>query len=213
MMRIQALSTANLAACQGLQAEEVIMVMPCTDVPLARRAATLMAQRANAPGLLLLVEDLHQWGFVRIANQVFAATQSRYFGYVAQDAFAGRQWLALALAALAVPGKSLFGFNDGKWLGAFAAFGLAERQWAAQNYANGQLFHPAYQRHYADVDMSILAMNQGRYIHDSRSLLIEVDWHKDNATADPQDRQLYRARVASGFDGRVANPQLLNLVS
>lgn len=211
-MQIQAVSTVDMAACQGLQAE-VLMVMPCTDVPMARRAATLMAQRAGAAGQVLLVEDLHGWGFIRIVNHVFKTTLGRYFGYVAQDAFAGRQWLALALEALARPGKSLFAFNDGKWHGAFAGFGLAERQWASQNYPGGDFFHPGYTRHYADVELSLLAMSQGHYIHDPRSVLVEVDWAKDSAAVDPQDRAQYRRRVAAGFEGRVTKPELLNLVA
>lgn len=209
---IQLVTTADMAACNGLQAD-VLLVMPCTDVPMARRAATHMAQRAGAAGHVLLVEDLDRWGFIRIVNHVFKATLGRYFGYVAQDAFAGRQWLALALEALKRPGKSLFGFNDGKWHGAFASFGLAERQWASQNYPGGDFFHPSYARHYADVELSLLAMSQGRYIHDPRSVLVEVDWAKDSTAVDPQDRAHYRARVAAGFEGRVTAPELLNLVA
>lgn len=213
MMRVQTVSTRDLADCRGLQAE-VLFVMPCTDVPMARRAATLMAQRAGAPGAYaLLVEDLDGWGFIRIVNQVFANTMARYVGYVAQDAFAGRQWLALALDALQRPGKQLFAFNDGKWLGALASFGLARRQWASGNYDGGNFFYPGYQRHYADVELSLLAMNTGAYVHDPRSLLVEVDWGKDGAHVDAHDRALYQVRAASGFDGRVRSPELLHMVA
>jgi hypothetical protein len=212
MMHIQAASTRDMTTCIGLRSD-ALLVMPCTDVPMARRAATHMAQRAGAPGCVLLVEDLDGWGFIRIVNHVFKATLGRYFGYVAQDAFAGRQWLALALEALKRPGKSLFAFNDGKWHGAFAGFGLAERQWASQNYPGADFFHPGYSRHYADVELSLLAMSQGRYIHDPRSLLVEVDWAKDSAPVDQQDRAQYHARVAVGFEGRVTAPELLNLVA
>lgn len=212
MMRFQLVSTHDLQGGGDLQAE-VLLVMPCTDVPMARRAATLMAQRAGAPGQLLLVEDLDGWGFIRIVNQVFGRTHGRYFGYVAQDAFAGRQWLALALDALQRPGKHLFAFSDGKWHGAFAGFGLAERAWAGRNYARGDFFHPGYRRHYADVELSLLAMSQGAYIHDPRSLLVEVDWAKDDARVDAQDRALYQRRAAAGFEGRVRSPELLHMVA
>lgn len=209
---IQLVTTADMAACSGLQAD-VLFVMPCIDIPMARRAASHMAQRAGAPGHVLLVQDVDGWGFIRIVNHVFKTTLGRYFGYVAQDAFAGRQWLALALDALKRPGKSLFGFNDGKWHGAFASFGLAERQWANQNYPAGNFFQSGYSRHYADVELSLLAISQGRYIHDPRSVLVEVDWAKDSAPVHPQDREHYRTRVATGFDGRVTAPELLNLVA
>ena len=212
MMQIQALSTADMTACSGMQGD-VLFVMPCTDMPMAQRAARHMAQRAGAPGQVLLVQDLHGWGFIRIVNHVFKATLGHYFGYVAQDAFAGRQWLALALEALKRPGKSLFAFNDGKWHGAFASFGLAERQWASRNYPGGDFFHPAYARHYADVELSLLAMSTGRYIHDPRSVLVEVDWAKDSTPVDQQDREQYKARAGAGFDGRVTSPELLSLVA
>ncbi len=212
MMQVVQASTADLSTCTGLQSD-VLLVMPCTDVAMARRAAHHMAQRANATGHVLLVQDLHAWGFIRIVNQVFQATQGRYFGYVAQDAFAGRQWLSLALDALQRPDKALFAFNDGKWHGAFASFGLASRAWASENYPGGDFFQPGYQRHYADVEISLLAMSQGRYIHDARSVLVEVDWNKDAAPVDPQDRAYYRSRAADGFEGRVTQPALLNMVA
>lgn len=211
-MKVHFLTTRDVASWGGLSSD-ALMVMPCTDVPMARRAATLMAQRAGAPGDVLLVEDLDAWGFIRIVNAVFTRTQGRYFGYVAQDAFAGRQWLALALDALKRPGKHFLGFNDGKWHGALASFGLAERRWADHNYPNKAFFYPGYQRHYADAELTVLAMNQGAYVHEPRSLLVEVDWAKDTATVDTQDRTLYRERVAQQFEGRVQSAELLQMVT
>ena len=117
-MHILRATTGELSACKDLQSE-ALFVMPCTDMPMARRAAAQMAQRAGAPGHLLLLEDLHGWGFIRIVNHVFKATQGRHFGYVAQDAFAGRQWLSLALEAL-----------DRRWPGDFP--GAAEMRDAVQ---------------------------------------------------------------------------------
>lgn len=206
---ISAITTRELTEGADLQAD-TLFVMPCTDVPMGRRAATLMVQRAGTPCQVLLVEDVDHWGFVAVANAAFAMSSSRYFGYVAQDAFAGRQWLARAIKALQTPGKHLFGFNDGKWQGALAAFGLAERHWAAST-TGGLLFYPGYQRHYADVELTVLAMGQNAYAHDPYSLLVEVDWAKDGASVNAKDRALYRERAASGFDGRVHSSQLQQL--
>lgn len=212
MMDVRAVSTRNLEACAGLQAD-VLIAMPCTDIRLAERAAGHMARRAGAPGHLVLVQDLDGWGFIRIVNQVFKASQGRYFGYVAQDAFAGRQWLKLALEALAQPGKALLAFNDGKWHGAFASFGLTSRDVASRNYPGGELFHPAYHRHFADVEISLLARSQGQFVYDPRSVLVEVDWSKDSAAVHANDRQLYQTRLAQGFEGRVNDPALLSLIA
>lgn len=210
-MHILRATTSDFTACTRLQSD-VLFVMPCTDLTMAKRAADLMSKRANAPAHLLLVEDQHGWGFIRIVNHVFQLTHSALFGYVAQDAFAGRQWLSLALAALQSPDKNLLGFNDGKWHGAFASFGLAKRTWASQSYPQGSFFEPGYRNHFADVEISLLAISQGCYIHDPRSLLVEVDWNKDSAPVSTQDHAYYRSRVADGFEGRVTQPALLNMV-
>lgn len=206
---INAITTRDLSDGAGVQAD-ALFVMPCTDVPMGRRAATLMVQRAGTPCQVLLVEDVDHWGFVAVANAAFAISSSRYFGYVAQDAFAGRQWLALALQALQRTGKHLFGFNDGRWHGALASFGLAERRWASANY-DGEFFYPGYRGHYADVELTVLAMGQDAYTNDPRSVLVEVDWDKDSKRVNPIDRELYRRRANSGFDGRVQAPELLQL--
>lgn len=187
-----------------------LIVMPFIDPALARRAATQLAARAGAEGLLLAVYDEARAGFVAVANRVFRASASAGFGYVAQDAFAGRDWLARGQAALDRDGGGLLAFNDGKWGGALAAFGLADRGWAAANYG-GDLFHPGYRSHYADAELSVLALAAGRHRYDPESLLVEVDWDKEAKGVDAADRALFRARAAAGFDGRVQEPKLLSL--
>ena len=110
-----------------------VMVMPFTNAELANQAAKVMSERADSSGLIWAILDVQKVGFVQVVNAAFTASQSTWFGYVAQDAFAGRRWLALALEALG-DRKGLLGFNDGKWAGALAAFGIARRSWAQQNY-------------------------------------------------------------------------------
>jgi hypothetical protein len=187
-----------------------VMVLPCTDEALARRAGELASRRAGAKGLILAVHDQHQAGFVALANAVFAATQSPWFGYMAQDSFAGRDWMALALQALHRQRGVLLGFNDGKWQGALASFGLASRAWAAGNYAQeqGALFHAGYARHYADAELTVLARQAGGYVYQPDSVLLEIDWDKDAKSVHAPDRALYRQRAAQGFGARVSNPAL-----
>ena len=187
-----------------------LVVMPFVDPALARRAATQLAARAGADGLLLAVYDDSRAGFVAVANRLFRASASASFAYVAQDAFAGRDWLARAQAALAKEDGGLLAFNDGKWRGALAAFGLAARGWAAANYG-GDLFHPGYRSHYADAELTLLALAAGKHRYDPESLLVEVDWEKETKGVDPDDRTLFKARAGAGFDGRVRDPKLLSL--
>ena len=209
-MEVRFVRAAELATLAPLECSGVIMTMPFIDAAQAKRAARLAATRAGAPALLLAVHDDARQGFISIINQAFAAPRSPWFGYMAQDAFAGRAWLALALRALQTKTAGLLGFNDGKWQGQLAAFGLAERVWAQSVYG-GDFFHSAYKSHYADTELTVIAREQGRYVYEPNSVLVEADWDKENASVNPADRALYKARAAAGFDARVHNPQLLKL--
>jgi len=209
-MELRFVRAAELATLTPLECSGVIMTMPFIDVAQAKRAARLAATRAGAPALLLAVHDEARQGFIATVNQAFAATRSPWFGYMAQDAFAGRAWLALALRALQANNAGLLGFNDGKWQGQLAAFGLAERVWAHSVYG-GDFFHSAYNSHYADTELTVIAREQGRYVYEPNSVLVEVDWDKESASVSPADRALYKERASAGFDARVHNPQLLKL--
>ena len=209
MLRVEFATFGSLPA-QVDPGRAPLIVMPFVDAALARRAATQLAARAGADGLLLAVYDDRRAGFIAIANRLFRGSASASFGYVAQDAFAGRDWLARAQAALADRNGGLLAFNDGKWRGALAAFGLAARGWAAGNYG-GDLFHAGYRSHYADAELTLLALAAGKHRYDPESLLVEVDWDKEAKRVDDADRALFKARAAAGFDGRVTDPTLLSL--
>jgi hypothetical protein len=189
---------------------EVLVVMPYVDRDKAERCAVLMARRADVDGLILGVCDVDCAGFVAVANRVFRLSNSKYFGYVAQDAFPGRSWLAVALRALRTQDKGLFAFNDGKWMGALASFGIASREWALKNY-KGDFFFPGYRSHYADVELSVLAMSERTYCYDANSVLIELDWDKDRKWVNEADRYLYGKRKTEAFEGRVAEAALLGM--
>jgi hypothetical protein len=189
---------------------EVIFVMPFLDRTMAARSAGLMSQRAGADGLIIAVHDQARDGFICVANRVFDHTDSRYFGYVAQDAFAGRHWLNLALKTLRKQALTLLAFNDGKWLGSLAAFGLAERAWARGNYG-GKFFFPGYRRHYADVELSVLAMSQKQFGYNANSVLMEVDWNKEHSSVNLDDKALYHRRRKEGFGNKVNSQAILDM--
>lgn len=193
-----------------LQTEGALVVMPSTDQAMARKAMHLAASRANAPGLLLAVMDTERMGLVKVHNLVFRHSQSPWYGYLAQDAFAGRQWLSQAQAALAQANASLLGFNDGKWQGQIASFGLANRAWVDSLY-EGDFFFPGYQSHYADVELTLIARDQGLYAYDPHAVMMEVDWDKDRAGVNMADKSLFKARAQNGFAGRVKSEQLRGL--
>lgn len=208
MLRLEFASASSLG--HGFDTGgQPLVVMPFIDPVAARRAGAQLARRAGCEGVLLAVFDDVRQGFVATANRVFASSRSPYFAYVAQDAFAGRGWLAAAVAIARTQSAGLVAFNDGKWQGELAAFGLVERQWAAGNYS-GPLFHPSYKRHYADTELTILAAAQGKLAYDPNAVVIEVDWEKDRSAVDDEDRAFFRSRAGSGFDGQVMDQRLLS---
>jgi hypothetical protein len=201
---------AQLAPQQ--QKASVILVMPATDLAQATKAASLMVQRAGVDdAVLLVVQDTDRHGFVSVANQCFQATQSDYFGYVAQDAFAGRRWLQRAKQLMDNSGKGLLGFNDGKWAGRLASFGLGRRSWLQANYPDGQLFCAQYSQHYADTELTALAMGNDQYCYDPNAVLMEVDWDKDHKAVNPTDKTLFAQRKTSWMPLRVQRPQFLEI--
>ena len=203
----------NAENIQSLQQESgLVMVMPYTDVALARRTTELLARRAACDGLLLAVHDAERAGFIAVANRIFRASRSALFGYVAQDAFAGREWGKRVIAALRDQKHGLLGFNDGKWSGLLAAFGVARRIWAGKNYA-GDLFFPGYTSHYADVELTLLALEQGAYAYDPNCVMIEVDYEKDGKPVNQSDQKIFAERKNTGFDEKVSSERLLSLFS
>lgn len=189
----------------------VIFVMPWINRARAAACARLLSARAGAPMLLLAVQDDTAVGPMAIWNDALSRTYGTWFGYVADDAFPGRGWLRYALAALQrTPSAKLLAFNDGKWFGQLAGFGLVRRDWAAGLYG-GSLFHPAYRHHYGDTELTLIARQQDALAYDPHAMLVEIDARKDERGVHAADRAIFLQRQATGFDGRVSNPALLRL--
>lgn len=191
---------------------DIYIVMPATDMAAACRAAKLMVERAAYDNAMLLIaEDTLSEGFVVIANRCFKATTSQYFGYVAQDAFAGRKWLQKAHHTIHSHNKGLLGFNDGKWSGRLASFGLGRRQWLQANYPESNLFCPEYQCHYGDTELTALAMGNQQYSYDPNAVLIEVDWDKDRQAVNTQDKATFAQRKQNWLPSRIRHPEILEM--
>ena len=141
-------------------------------------------------------------------NEALRRTGGEFLIYTAEDAFAGRWWLRFALQAMDKPGAALLAFNDGKWFGQLAGFGLVRRSWLAPLYG-GSLFHPGYQQHYGDTELTLIARQQGALAYHPHAMLVEVDHTKDRRPVNAADKALFRQRAAQGFDGRVRDAALL----
>lgn len=186
----------------------VVVLMPWLDETAARAAARIMLGRAGQAMHLIGIQDDTGQGLVSLLNTTVKQVDSPWIVYTAQDAFAGRYWLRHALAHMASqPAKGLLAFNDGKWFGELAGFGLVRRSWLDAVYA-GDLFHFGYRSHYGDTELTLVARQQEALAYHPHALLIEVDAGKDARPVHGPDRELFRLRCQTGFDGRVHDPVL-----
>ncbi len=187
----------------------VCFVMPWNDAEAAERAADQLLKKAGASFDLVLAEDNLRLGPARIINGVFRHTRGNLFGYSAQDAFPGRNWLSAAISRLNLKKAGLLGFNDGKWMGELASFGIADRAWVNMIYNGESLFFPGYHHHYGDVELTLIARQQGMYAYDPHAIMLEVDYEKNAKRVNASDKILFKERKAHGFDGMVQRPELL----
>ena len=211
-MKILTLPSSELGSTP-LESSNALIFMPFIHPPVAKRTAETLGRRSGFDdATLVCIFDLKREGFVSLINRAFRSSESPFVGYLAEDAFPGRDWLKIALDELNAQKAGLLGFNDGKWRGALASFGLTERVWAEKNYA-GDLFYSGYQQHYADTELTLLAKNDMAYAYNPHSVLLEVDWDKDQKSTNAQDKALFQTRVKTGFDKRVEDPKLLGMFS
>jgi len=188
----------------------VAVLVPWVERSLAERALRAMAWRAGLAATYVAIQDDAAAGPLALLNAALAHIDSEAVVYAAQDAFPGRYWLQRASACLgADPRKGLLAFNDGKWFGHLAGFGMVRRRWL-QGVYGGSLFHPGYRQHFGDTELSVVALQHGGLAYDPHALLVEVDPDKDSRTVNVQDRALYATRRRTGFDARVSDVALLD---
>lgn len=197
------LKSSELANVRGLSHDQVVIVLPFIDCELAVKAADVLKRRALTDGLLVLVEDDLRIGFIQVANMIFSRSSSPLFGYLAQDAYPGEGWLRCGIDVLNKSGANLLAFNDGRFYGNIAVFGLVRRNWVQSIYRNC-LFYPGYKSHFGDTELSVLALSVQKLVFSPNCLLIEVDYEKHLHGNNSKDDALYRERARSGFNGLVS---------
>lgn len=196
------LKSSEFAAMEPVRHDDVVLVLPYIDHEQAVRAEEVLRVRAKQPGVLVLVDDDERQGFIRVANQVYSRSESPLFGYLAQDAFPGEEWLKEGVNAMKGSGAGLLAFNDGRFFGSVATFGLVNRAWVSGLYHN-MVFYPGYKTHYADTELSAIAYSTNQLIVSPNALLVEVDYEKHRKANDPRDEALYQSRVATAFEGLI----------
>jgi len=200
MLKVEIIKSSALQKFQISHPFEVIIVLPTIDVALAKKAGEVMRRRTKQTGLLLLVEDDIRLGFIMISNIVYVKTVSKFFAYVAQDAYPGEFWLDYALETIKKTHCGLLAFNDGRFFGKIAVFGLVYRQWINTLYKNF-IFYPKYKSHFADTEISVIASQTSNLVFNPNAILLEVDYEKHLHGNNLDDHRLYIERAKTGFDG------------
>ncbi len=195
------------------ESTSIDVILPYTQRDMTNNCIDILTARAGINIRIIAVEDNTRLGFIAITNHVFQQSNAQFVAYVAQDAFPGRYWMKIGIDTLNNTNKSLLAFNDGKWFGQLAAFGLVRRTWAEKIYPNQQLFFDGYHSHYADTELSIIAASQNMLAYNPNSVLIEVDFHKDKKPTHSKDKDLYALRAGGEFGGLVEDKVLLNRFS
>jgi hypothetical protein len=199
MLELQIIKTSAVESFTVDAFYEVIIVMPAVKMAVAKALAAVLTARAKYPGLLIIAEDDRRFGFIHTANLVYRKTKSKYFTYIAQDAFPGKFWLAFAVETIKHAHAGLLAFNDGKWFGEVASFGLVDRDFTNSLY-NNSLFYPGYIMHCADVELSILARNTNNLAYNPNCIMLEVDYTRHLRWRNNRvDDELFHKRQLQGF--------------
>lgn len=189
-----------------LDGVKIDVVMPTTDVELAMKSAEVMKARAGYDCNIIIVEDKSRTGYVQTINKAFETSKSDFFVYTAQDAFVGKDWLKNALIEQFRTQADLIAFNDGKWGGALAGFGLVNTSWAKLNY-KGELFHPEYHSHYGDTELTQLAKHDNSFGYAENAIMMEIDYNKaigKGGGVVKRDKKLYKKRIKDSVSEELA---------
>lgn len=181
----------------------IAIIMPCIDIQKGLKTAYILNKRASIPCKIIIAHDTMRYGFIKTTNKIFKKINAKYIVYLAQDAFPGKQWLLQAFQTLEQTGKGMLAFNDGKWMGNLASFGMIRRSWINSIYTNS-LFYEKYVSHSADNEISALARAMKEYVYNPNSTLIEIDYEKENKEfGNAVDRKTFKERCKTGFDNLV----------
>ena len=199
---VEYLDVGQLRSLDRPQRTDVTVLMPCIDASVGMKTAQLLATRAGRDCEILILDDTLRQGLVKTLNDTAVRISSRYVVYLAQDAYPGRDWLRRAYEAMEETGAGLLGFNDGKWYGRVASFGMVRMDWVRELYG-GFIFYPGYKSHAADNELTAIARATGVYIYEPNCVLVELDpdWEAKKRHRNKNDAALFRERFASAFDG------------
>lgn len=203
----------------SLPARRHLVLCPAIDEEVAFRALRLMSVRAGVQDVAFVaLKDLDRLGFIKTLNQAFRSSDSEFVSYVAQDAFAGVNWLAMMELQFERSTVNFSAYNCGKWNGRIAAFGCARSSWLRPIYA-GDFFYPGYISHRADNEITIIARGNNCFSFNPACVLVEVDYDKPFRAKEDlasnfhlRDREIFEKRFKEGFDGLISAEAVSTLI-
>lgn len=204
------LSTENFENFSHSDKDGILIIMPSTKLDQSTNTARLLYRRAGVECKIIIVIDTLKQGFIKTVNDVVDRVECKYVVYLAQDAFPGRNWLAFAKKSLDDTNKGLLAFNDGKWSGRIASFGMVRLEWALSLYGKG-IFYSGYHSHAADNELTVIARATGMFVYNPDCTLLEIDEKKDLGGSNELDNTLFKERFRHGFDGKVSQKELTQL--
>jgi hypothetical protein len=189
--------------------KKVAVVISTSNKIRAEKLAKVLTRRADYPCEIFIA---YKGGsYVEAMNRtILALPDYDYYVYLADDVFPSKGWLRESMEYLTkFDDVKLLAFNDGKWFGALAPFGIIEREYMQSLYG-GNLFFPGYISHYEDTELTMIAKQDGIYSYVRDILMVEIDYDKEEKVTNVEDRKLFKRRKAEGFGGRVTSTAILN---
>ncbi len=196
---------------------KVVVIMPSIKMDMANTAAEIMKIRAGMPVTIEVVEDKKKEGFVKICNRVskdYLKKGYNLFAYTAQDAYVSKGWLLAGVMAQIEQMAGLIAFNDGKWWGQLAQFGMMTDDFI-KHYGDGNMLPPHYFGNYTDVELTLIAKQNNQFAFAQDAIMMEIDPEKDkgNKKVNADDKRIFNERKLTMFDGKVTDPILVRMFS
>lgn len=179
---------------------KVAIIMPCINLAQGKKTAEILIRRAGIDCTVIIAIDSIRQGFIKTLNLIATKVSAQYVCYVAQDAYPGRLWLKVAYEEMLNSEKGLLAFNDGKWHGRIASFGMVKKKWISKFY-NSDILYRGYKAHKADNEITVLARLDNMFVYCSNSVLLEVDYEKDAGGSNEFDNIVFQKRFNDRFDG------------
>lgn len=168
--------------------------MPCIDKELGTKVIQQLADNAGMKADYFLLMDDERIGFTAKINE-FVNNHKEVYGkdydfyvYTAQDAFGGKNWLKEGYEELERTGKGVLAFNDNKWGGRLAAFGMVRASYKKP------FFESCYHTHYADTELSVAATVDNQLCYNPKAIMFEVDYDKKKKEVNKKDKELFKKR-------------------